>query len=355
MLNLEIAHKRLANQHIASAAFERAEDVVRWFGAIQAQDYLGALWAVGLRMQNATVADVERAISAGEIVRTHPMRGTWHFVAGEDIRWLLSLTGPRMLARTAPMYRQLELDEETFARSHDVIARMLQGGKQLTRHELAAALERAGISTKGLRLTFLLMHAELEGLIVGGARRGKQFTHALLDELVPISKTLDRDEALAELARRYFTSHGPATEQDFAWWSSLTITDARAGLALNRDHLVREVINGQSYWLSPSLPTAQATTPTVYVLPPYDEYTVAYKDRSAVLDPAHIIQTRNGIFSPIIVVNGQVVGTWARELKKDRVIFIPSLFVELNQDEMSAVAGAVERYGAFLGMPVAVA
>ena len=352
MLNMDIAQQRLFNQYIASTPCGKPEDVVQRFGAIQAQDYLGALWAVGLRMQNATVADVEQAIADGSIVRTHPMRGTWHFVAGVDIRWLLSLTAQRMIARCATMYRQLELDDKIFAISNTVIAQTLQGGKQLTRHELATELERVGISTKGLRLTFLLSRAELDGLIVGGARRGKQFTHALLDELVPTSKILARDEALAELARRYFTSHGPATAQDFAWWSSLTITDARAGLALARPHLVQEVINGQSYWLSPSLPGAKVLSPTAYVLPPFDEYTVAYKDRSAVLDPTHVISTKNGIFSPIIVVNGQVVGTWARTIKKDAVIFTPSLFIPLDQAETRALAVAIDRYSAFLGMPV---
>lgn len=355
MLNLEIARQRLTQQYIASAAFEKAVEVVRWFGAMQAQDYLGALWAVGSRMQNAMAEDVERAIAAGEIVRTHPMRGTWHFVAGDDIRWLLSLTGQRMLTRTAPMYRQLELDNATFACSHDLIERMLQGGKQLTRHELAAAHEQVGISTTGLRLTFLLSHAELEGLIVGGVRRGKQFTLALLDEMVPTYRMLEREEALAELARRYFTSHGPATAHDFAWWSGLTLAEVRTGLALNKEHLVEEKINGQSYWRSPSLPTLSLVSPTAYVLPPYDEYTVAYKDRSAVLDPAHIITTRNGIFSPIIVVNGQVVGLWAREVKKSEVIVTPNLFVELNKTEMRAVVEAAERYGKFLGLPVTVA
>ena len=352
MINLDIAHQRLCNQGIALAPFERPVDVVQWFGAIQAQDYLGALWAVGLRMPGAIEADIEQAIADGSIVRTHPMRGTWHFVAGADVRWLLSLTARRMIARCALMYRQLELDDAAFAISNSVIARMLQGGKQLTRRELAAALEQAGISTNGLRLTFLMSRAELDGVVVGGSRRGKQFTYALLDELVPTSETLTRDEALAELARRYFTSHGPATVQDFAWWSSLTLGDARAGLEMARPHLVREVIDGQTYWLSPSLPTAKITPPTTYVLPPFDEYTVAYKDRSAVLEPEHIISTQNGIFNPIIVVNGQVVGTWKRTITKNAVIFTPNLFIPLNEAEMCALAASVDRYSAFLGMPV---
>ncbi len=352
MTNMEIARQRLCNQHLTLADFETPGEVVAWFGAVQAQDYLGALWAVGLRMRQATEAVVERAIADGIIVRTHPMRGTWHFVAAADIRWLLRLMAPRSVANNAMWYRRLELDEATFAKSSAVFAETLQGGKQLTRQELAAALARAGISTADLRLTFLLNRAEVEGLICSGARRGKQFTFALLDEMAPGAKTLERDEALAELARRYFTSHGPATAQDFAWWSGLAAADARAGLALAQSHLIQEVIDGQTYWLAPSTSTAPAAASTAYLLPPYDEYTVAYTDRSAVLDPAYAEQTGNGIFSPIIVVNGQIVGIWKRALTRDAVSLTPTLFTPLNEAETRAGAGAAARYGAFLGRSV---
>src|SRR6185312_8980444 len=179
------------------------------------QDYPGALWALGLRMRSTVEADIEQAMADGAIVRTHPMRGTWHFVAAADIRWLLTLMAPGRIASNALWYRRLELDDATFVKSNTVFAKTLAGGKQLTRRELAAALEQMGISTQGLRMTFLLHRAELEGVIASGARRGKQFTFALLNELVPVSRTLERDEALAELAHRYFTSHGPATLQDF--------------------------------------------------------------------------------------------------------------------------------------------
>ena len=257
MVDLRIAHRRLGNQHIATPTFEKPEEVVRWMGAVQAQEFAGALWAVGLRTRNATAADVEQAMADGRIVRTHPMRGTWHFVPGEDLRWHLSLTARRRIAQTAYYYRQIELDNAVLAASNEVFAKTLRGGRQLTRPELAAALEQAGISTQDLRLTFLLSHAELSGVICSGARRGKQFTYALLDEVVPVSRKLDHDEALAELTRRYFTSHGPATPQDFAWWSGLTANDARTGLAMNSACLAREVIDGQDYWFAPSLPWAR--------------------------------------------------------------------------------------------------
>lgn len=352
MTNVDIAQQRLHNQHLTAPTFEKPGDVVAWFGAVQAQDYLGSLWAVGLRMQQATEAAIEQAIADGVIVRTHPMRGTWHFVAAVDIRWLLSLMAPRTIASAAGWYRRLELDDTTFAKSNVVFARTLMGGRQLTRKELAAAHEQAGISTADLRMTFLLSRAEAEGLICSGARRGKQFTYALLDELVPPSKTLAREEAVAELVRRYFTSHGPATVQDFVWWSGLTTADARAGLAMVKSHLIQQVIDGQTYWLAPSTPTASVVSPTAYLLPPYDEYTVAYTDRSAVLDPAYAEQTRNGIFSPVMVVDGQIVGTWTRTFKKNSVVLATSLFISLSQTQEQALAAAGQRYSQFIGMAV---
>ena len=349
MTNAEIARQRLYHQHLAAADFETPGEVVAWFGAVQAQDYSGSLWALGLRMQPASVAAIEGAIADGVIVRTHPMRGTWHYVAAADIRWLLALMKPRNIVNTAAWHRRLELDEATIANSLTLFAQTLQGGRQHTRRELAATLEQAGISTAGLRLTFLLGRAEAEGLICSGARRGKQFTFALLDELVPASKTLAREEAVAELVRRYFTSHGPATAQDFVWWSGLTMADARAGLAAVKSQLVQEVIDGQTYWLAPTTPSAPAAAPTAYVLPPYDEYTVAYTDRSAVLDPAYAEQTGNGIFSPVIVVDGHIAGIWKRAFTKNGVVLETSLFAPLSAAQQEALAAAGQRYKRFVG------
>ncbi len=346
MTNSHLAHQRLHNHYLASPTFENPGDVVRWFGALQAQDYSGALWAVGQRMQNAVEADIEQAMADGLIVRTHPMRGTWHFVAPQDIRWLLTLMAPGRIASAAYYYRQLELDDATFAKSNAVFARTLQGSKQLTRRELAAALVQAGISPAGLRLTFLLSRAEIEGVIASGARRGKQFTYALLDELVPASRTLARDESLAELARRYFTSHGPATLQDFAWWSGLTAADARAGLEMVKSQFIQEVIDARTYWLAPSTPTTSVASPTAFLLPAFDEYTVAYQDRSAILDPAHTQQTAHGL-APTIIVDGHIVGTWKRTITKDSITITTTLLTPLSQPQNQALATALDRYTQF--------
>jgi hypothetical protein len=352
----DVAQQRLHNQGIATTPFENPLDVVRWFGAVQAQDYLGSLWALGLRMPHASEASVERAVADRLIVRTWPMRCTLHFVAAEDARWMLGLLGARTIARGAARYRQLELDEATFAKSRRVLTRALEGGRQLTRAELAAVLERHGIATGGQRLIHIMNRVSLEGLTCYAARRGKQFTFALLDEWVTSDRTLARDEALAELAERYFGSHGPATLQDFVWWSSLTTTDARAGIEMAGSRLRREDFDGQTYWLSPSTPDAKGEPARAHLLPAFDEYTVAYKDRSAVLHPSHA-QRANisfAILSPTIVIDSTVVGTWKRTLKRDSVRIETNLFGMLKKTERRTLDAAARRYGEFLGLPATI-
>jgi hypothetical protein len=353
MKTLEVARLRLRNQRLASAPASSPADVVRGLGAVQAQDYLGSLWALGLRARRATEASVERAVADGSIVRSWPLRGTLHFVAAEDLRWMLELAASRTVARSASRYRQLELDEATFAKSNRVLARALRDGKRLTRPELAAELRRAGIPTDGQRLIHLLNRSALDGLTCYAARRGKQFTFALLDEWAPGVRRLEHEESLAELAGRYFKSRGPATLRDFVWWSGLTAADARAGLELAQPRLSREVFDGETYWLASSAPDVRDDAPGAFLLPAFDEYTVAYKDRGAVLDPSHapLVNAGGGILGPTVVVGGRVVGTWKRELKKDSVVVSTNLFVALKPSERRAVGEAAQRYGEFLGLP----
>ena len=256
-------------------------------------------------------------------------------------------------------YRQQALDDATLMHSNDVLAKALQGGKQLTRPELVSVLQQAGIASDNLlRFTFIIMHAELDGIICSGARRGKQFTYALLEERAPQATILERDEALAELARRYFTSHGPATLQDFAWWSGLPVADAKMGLAMVGAQLMHEIVDDQTYWFSPSTlstPPAKELAQTAYLLPNFDEYTVGYTDRSAVFDMslAHKLDPRsNSLLSYIMVLNGQVVGTWKRAIKKDAVIITPNPFTPLNLDETRAFIEVANRYGTFLDLSV---
>ena len=353
---LDIAHQRLLNQHIVGTPFEKPADAVAWLGAVQAQDYAAAKWALGLRMQNSTDEIIEQAFTDGTILRTHVMRPTWHFVLPADIRWMLALTAPRVKAAIAHYDRTLGLDDTIFTQSNTLLAKALQGGKQLTRAELASVLQQAGIAIDNVQRTgHVLMHAELDGIICSGARRGKQFTYALLDERTPQARTLDRGEALAEFARRYFTSRGPATLQDFVWWSGLTVADAKTGLEMVTSQLMHEVVDGQTYWFSSSTSPTNDLSQTVYLLPNYDEYIVGYTDRSAIFDASHTqhLDARgNVLFQHTIVLNGRVVGTWKRTLKKDEVILTPSLFTPLTKDETRALAASIKRYGEFLDMAV---
>src|SRR5215475_7889315 len=348
MTNSDITRLRLHNQRIAGAKFGRPADIVAWMGAVQAQDYLGALWAVGLRMRNAVEADIAQALADRTIIRTWPMRGTLHFVAAADARWILELLTPRIVANNAQrLLKQFDLDENAFARSKELLERALEGGKQLARTAMYDVLEAGGVSAASQRGLHILWRLAQDGVICFGAREGKQQTFALLDEWAPKAKRIGRDESLAELAKRYFTSHGPATLQDFTWWSGLTTADATAGLEMAKRSLVQENIDGQTYWLASSIPATNDSSPMAYLLPAYDEYTVAYKDRSAVLNPkyAKLPNYGHGIFNPTMVVDGQVVGIWKRTLKKETLAISPSPFTKLKHAETRAIAEAASRYG----------
>ena len=350
---LSITRLRLGNQRLSGGRFTNPEDVVSWLGAVQAQEYGDTKWALGLRMRRAGNDQIELAFSQGRILRTHVMRPTWHFVAPADIRWMLALTAPRVSARMAPYNRRLELDAATFRRSERAIVRALRGGAQLTRQELKAVLHRAGIQVDGTqRLAHIVMQAELDAVICSGARRGRHFTYALLDDRVPASRAPSRDDALAELARRYFRSHGPASLRDFVWWSGLTAADARAGIAFVERELVRDVVDGTTYWF-PSSSRPPAAPRTAYLLPLYDEYLIAYKDRSAALDLSVWRRgwSRDPLSAPI-VVNGQVVGGWRRILKGDKVVVKATPFAPLSKRQFSAIADAAGAYSTFLGVDV---
>jgi hypothetical protein len=354
---MDIVTQRLYNQHIAQQPLQKPADVVAWLGAMQAQDYTGAKWSIGLRLPHATDDHIEQAIADKTIIRTWPMRGTLHFVAAADARWILALTGQRTIASSARRYRELELDEPTLARSNDLLLKALQGGTQRTRTELLALLEQNGISTKGQRAAYMLQRASLDGLICQGTTQGNVPLYMALDESLPQTKMLERDAALVELATRYFTSHGPATLQDFVRWAGLTITQARLGLEGVQPELVQEKIDGQTYWLPSAAQTVKKHATSLYLLPGFDEYMLGYADRSAVLDPIHaqkVVPGGNGMFKSTIVSNGQVVGLWKRTIKKGSAIITAEPFTALTDAETQAFKAAAQRYGDFLEMPVVV-
>jgi hypothetical protein len=354
-MGINIALQRLYNQRIEGQKFQTAAEVVGWLGAVQAQEYLHARWALGLRMEKATEAAVEQAFNDGAILRTHVMRPTWHFVTPADIRWILELTAPRVHTVSGTMYRQLELDDKLLARSCEVIVRSLEGGKHLTRVELGAALTASGIDTSnGMRLGYIMSYAELERIVCSGARRGKQHTYALIDERAPQARRLARDEALAELTLRFFTSHGPARIKDFAWWSGLTVADVKAGLAMLGTQLAREEFDGQEYWFSPSLSEAKPSPRRGYLLPPYDEYGIAYKDHHATLPPDFVEQVKNGVYGGMTLIDLKMVGYWRRTISKKATAIESGPFRPFSADDHAAMADAAQRYSAFLEMPVTI-
>jgi hypothetical protein len=358
MTNFDIAYLRLHNQGLSELRFEDPVDIVSKLGAVQAQDYAGAKWALGQRIPNATDASIDQLFNQGKILRTHVMRPTWHFVAPADIRWMLELTAPRVHAVNAFMYRQLELEKEIIKKSYAVLEKALQGNQHLTRAELASIFDKAGIAAEGIRMGYFMMSAELDGVICSGPRKGKQFTYALLEERVPQVKMLNRDEALAELTRRYFATRGPATLQDFTWWSGLTMVDAKKGIEMVQSQFVSEEINSHTYWYVESELPEREKGPTAYLLPNYDEYFIGFKDRSAigeVAERAGIKGDDPALIAHIILVDGQIVGGWRRTLKKNAVLIELNLITSLKKAENRSVAEAANRYGKFLGMQVDVA
>lgn len=349
----QIAALRLQNQQLLTATCKTPTELVAYMGAIQAQDYAMSRWAVGVRLQGVTDAQVQKAIDRGGIIRTHILRPTWHLVAAKDIRWMLELTAPHVRAAASTMYKKLELDAAIFKKSQSVIHKALQGGQQLTRSELMEILQRSKINTDDLRSTHLMFQAELDGLVCNGAMRGKQFTYALLDDRVPAAKAIPREEALAHLALRYFTSHGPATLPDFCWWSGLPVRDAKSGLEAVKPRLQNLQAGDHTYWFAPAQ-SPQLKKPLVRFLPAYDEFTISYKDRSAVLDPAFSGQamTGNGIFKPIIVVNGKVEGVWKRSIVKDRLLVEAYFFKPPARPGKKAMEKALQHYSDFSGLEV---
>lgn len=350
MTNLDIANLRVYSQHLSHNKFKKPEEVVGYMGAIQAQEYAHAKWAIGLRMSSPADKAVEKAMATGIILRTHVLRPTWHFVLPQDIRWMLSLTAPRINAGNATMYKKHELTDTVFNKSFDVFIKTMQGGKQLTRAEIVTALHEADIATDELRLTLILMKAELEQLICSGARQGKQFTYALLDERAPATPVIPRDEAVACLVLRYFTSHGPATVNDFVHWSGLTIADAKTGIEINKGQLSNITVEGISYWTSADIDLSRAKNSGAFLLPVYDELIIAYKNREALV-PAKFRDKIGAItFFPTIMANNQVIGNWSRNIGKKNIDIELKPFDKLSKAQSKAIETAIQRFKKFNGL-----
>jgi hypothetical protein len=351
----EICRRRLAGQFLTTVKAETGAEVVRALGAVQSQDYAGAKWGVAQRTSGRTDAEIEREFESGQILRTHVLRPTWHFVVPADIRWMLELTGPRVSAVMAPVNRRLELDRAVYRRAYRVFTKALAGGQSLTRGELAARLTSAGVSgASGQRLGHLMLQAELEGVVCSGPRREKQFTYALLDERVPSAPPLSRDEALAELTRRYFTRRGPATPRDYSWWSGLTVSDAKRGIAIVGPTLERLPIDDTDHWVAANAPRLTRATLTAHLLPNYDEYFIGFRDRSSIgrrVPDTSTVTGGNALIPHVIVVNGELVGIWRRAFEKDRVAVSLEPLTPLTPRERGRVATEARRFARFLDRP----
>lgn len=346
----DIANARLFSQQIESTKFQTAKEVVDWLGAMQAQDYSMVKWAVGVRLPNSTDQEIESAIYHGEIIRTHLLRPTWHLVSANDIYWMLDLTSPRIKATLKSRHKQLELTEAIVTKSNKVIRQALSGGSHLTRSQLVAELEKNGIVTNQNRASHLLLLAELDGILCSGTAQGKNQTYALLEERVPKTKFLSKEDALAALGKKYFSSHCPATLQDFTWWSGLSIRDAKLALEMVKLDLISVTIDSSVYWFTHSISNLEPAREKVYLLPAYDEFLISYKDRSVCLPFENHNKTvsDNGLFRPVIVVNGQVVGIWKRMLKKEKVIVEAEFFQQPAHATIIQLENAAVQYGCFL-------
>ncbi|MCS5717983.1 winged helix DNA-binding domain-containing protein [Herbiconiux sp. CPCC 205763] len=381
----ELLLRRLETQWIApparpaGTAGRGIADVARHLLALQAQDFGQAVWALGLRSPGATRADVAAALDGAQVVRSWPMRGTLHFSTPDDLRWMLSLTAAKTITGVAARHRQLELDDTVFGRARRIAAAELRGGGSFSRDEFFALLEADGIPTKNQRGVHIIWWLAHDGLLCWGPTRGTQQALVLLDEWAPPARDphASRDDSLAEFVLRYFTGHGPATLKDFCWWSKTTVTDAQRGLALVRDRLTETEIDGVTFWMrdpadrdasagrhdgssrpaAGAHPSPRRRPPGVRALPGFDEYLLGYQDRSHALPSEfadRIVPGNNGMFLPMIVSRGEIVGTWRRSVTAKKAEVTAEPFTALSSTEQRGFVREVTRYGRFLGVPVTI-
>jgi len=349
----DLSSLRIQNQEIQSQRFSVAKHLVAHMGAMQAQDFLMARWAVGLRLQSSNDTTIVEAYNKGEIIRTHLMRPTWHFVSCDDVYWMLELTAPQIKTLCKSRDRQLELDEVIYSRSNALLEKALGGGVNLNREELTRLYQEANIRTNENRLSHLLMRAELEGIICNGAIKQNKLTYALLSEKVPVRKLLSREESLFELATRYFTSHAPATVRDFIWWSGLSVSDAKKAVEMIKSDFVYVTIDETTYLFRNDQPNISQSN-SLYLLPAFDELLIGYTNRSATICSTHhpIAISNNGLFRPIIVENGRVTGVWKRITLKTKVIIEVTYFSGVTETIKAALEQEIKKQALFLGKAV---
>jgi hypothetical protein len=343
---------RLRTQRIAGTRFTTPAAAVAFLGCVQSQDWLGAKWSLGLRVKGATDASIDAALNAGTILRTHILRPTWHLVTPEDIGWILDLTAPHILRANGTLTRKLALSSKTLAKALDLIARSLEENGHQTRDQLRDQLERAKIGTAGERMAYVMMTAELTGLVASGAMQGKQQTYALMSERAPKKRTFAREEAVVELARRFFLSHGPCTIRRFCWWSGLTLTEARKAREALKDGLNVQVIDGVE-WFGPRVVGSRGGGVRAVLVPEYDEILVGQAD----LGIPRLIADRQGeiganSFDKPLLIDGVWVGIWRRAVHPKGVDLEVVPHGKFSPAFKTAIETEVDHYRRFLGAAV---
>jgi hypothetical protein len=346
----DLAKIRLISQQIDGSKLSSPKNALDWMGAIQAQDYEMAKWAIGIRLPGANDKGICAAIDKGEILRTHLLRPTWHFVTKDNIYWILELSAQQIKVSFKSRHIQLGLTNTILRKSNLVLEKALKGGNHLTREELIAELGKAKIPTNDNRASHIFVWAELDGLICSGATKNGKQTYAILEERVPERKPFNREAAMATLAQKYFLSRCPATLQDFVWWSGLTVSAARSALEMTAPNFIPEKINSQTYWFTPSFSFSKTMDKELFLLPAFDEFIISYKDRSATLalENHKKAVSDNGIFRPVIVENGQIIGIWKRTIVKNIVVLQVEFFEPQNKTMSSYVKEAAIQYGHYL-------
>lgn len=350
MTEKNISNLRLIAQQIADPEFHSPQETVSWMGAMQAQDFNMAKWALGLRLKGNTEEDIDAAMNSAAIIRTHVLRPTWHFVSAFDVHWMLDLTAPRIKQSMTGRLKQLELDNKLLKKSNHIIEKKLEKSYYATRKELITELHHAKIVTNENRASHIFLHAELNKLICSGEMRGKEITYALLEQRVASPKKISRLECLAKLATKYFKSHNPATLKDFVWWSGLTITDAKSGIEMIQNEFCCEKIKGIDYWISKSAADFKKLKSGFFLLPSFDEFLISYTDRSAAIETGHQPKafSKNGIFWPTVILDGKVKGIWKREMKKDTVSITIQFFDSEQQPAKNILKKEAQKFETFL-------
>jgi len=346
-----IPHIRTINHQLDCSSFSNVKDLVTWMGAMQAQDYTMAKWAIGIRLNsNITDKEIEEVFNRGNILRTHVMRPTWHFVPNEDIRWMLKLTGQRMKNSIGSYFKKEGITAKLHLKINNLIEKTLSGNNHSTRQEIESILNKEGLLTHDHLMNGYVMYAEADGLICSGSVKAKKQTYALMDERAPVTEDIHKEEALIKLATRYFKSHSPATLNDFVWWSGLSITESKQAINLIKSELITEKVNEVDFFIHESYKNDVIKSPKLHFLPAFDEYLISYKDRTSVLHLDHHPKAfnKNGTFYPVILCNGQIVGNWKKVAKGKQISFETIFFDKKIKTNKTQIKEAEDRYRSFL-------